>query len=605
MTRPLLAALAAALLAAADEMPLPARLDAIAAASRIVGAAAAVVADGRVQAVWTWGAADRRLGRAVDAGTVFRFGSISKHLTGLLAARLAAAGRLDLQAPVAALLPDVRIDNPWAERHPLLLIHLLEHTGGLPGSDLAEYARDAADLDPADYARGRAWRLRWPPGRFYSYANAGHTLAAAAMQRALGRGFDALLRDEVLLPAGMAGTGLRSGPDPAASASYRDDGAPAGWWALPMRPSGAAAGTIGDLAALVRLHATGLGADGTPFLAPERLEELFVGRTAADVRAGFATGSYGLGGFGFLAADRIWHGHWGKIDGFLAAFGVLPGSGSGFALVVNTADGRGRWRLMDALARHAAGGRSPPPPLPPPAGIDLRPYAGWYQCATHEMEQRDWIWRLLGTVRIDADGDRLRVRPVANPWRGGHELVAIDAVRFREPGHWLPRDAFVAVEGSRWYIGDQRAAFRPISAATAWAWIVLAWAALGACVLLPVGAGLALAGRWRGRAGAAIAALAAGAGLCLLAMVGAYAAWGVFDAGAGARLLGAPTWASLGILLLSLAAPLCLLAACRLLLRRWRGLGWWRHAWAVAIAVLGAAMAALAVRGWIPLVTWA
>jgi len=97
------------------------------------GAAVAIVrSDGTI---WLhgFGVADRATGRPVTDSTVFRIGSISKMFVGVTALQLQERGVVDLQDPLRTLAPDLELTNPWAESHPVRLVHLLEHTAGLDG----------------------------------------------------------------------------------------------------------------------------------------------------------------------------------------------------------------------------------------------------------------------------------------------------------------------------------------------------------------------------------------------------------------------------------------------------------------------------------------
>ncbi len=48
-----------------------------------------------------------------------------------LTSDMATRGRVDLDAPAARYLSGVVVDNPWSSDAPLLVRHLLDHTGGL------------------------------------------------------------------------------------------------------------------------------------------------------------------------------------------------------------------------------------------------------------------------------------------------------------------------------------------------------------------------------------------------------------------------------------------------------------------------------------------
>ena len=88
----------------------------------------------------------------VDADTLFQIGSTTKTATATLALQLAEAGRLDLDAPVRAYLPDLRLaDEAVAARG-----HAAPPVRPTPAAGPATTSR----------TRGRAttpWRARWPP----------------------------------------------------------------------------------------------------------------------------------------------------------------------------------------------------------------------------------------------------------------------------------------------------------------------------------------------------------------------------------------------------------------------------------------------------------
>jgi CubicO group peptidase (beta-lactamase class C family) len=62
-------------------------------------------------------------------------GSIAKTVLSLAVLRLVSQGKVDLDAPLTALLPALQLDNPWA-RSPVRLRHLLDMTSGLPDLQL-------------------------------------------------------------------------------------------------------------------------------------------------------------------------------------------------------------------------------------------------------------------------------------------------------------------------------------------------------------------------------------------------------------------------------------------------------------------------------------
>ncbi|MCR2833897.1 serine hydrolase domain-containing protein [Parerythrobacter lacustris] len=178
-------------------------LEALQEVSGVPGLSAAVWQDGAV--VWT-GAAGRQDvegGVPVTRDTRFRLASVSKLLTVTAVARLAEEGRIDLDAPIASILP--WLDNDWP---PISARQLAAHTSGLP-----HYQEIDADRGKVHYPDGKtavevfAGRpLLSAPGDRYSYSAWGYTLLGAMVEEVTGEPFTAYLAREIA-------PGLDLGPD--------------------------------------------------------------------------------------------------------------------------------------------------------------------------------------------------------------------------------------------------------------------------------------------------------------------------------------------------------------------------------------------------------
>ena len=94
------------------------------------GLAIAVVQDGQVIWAGGFGDAERETGRRVTADTRFYIASTSKALTALAAARLAARGALDLDAPVTRTLPQI-VFPAGIDPSTVLVRDLATHTHGI------------------------------------------------------------------------------------------------------------------------------------------------------------------------------------------------------------------------------------------------------------------------------------------------------------------------------------------------------------------------------------------------------------------------------------------------------------------------------------------
>lgn len=193
----------------ADAEPAPAvrtadrLLAALVEANGVPGMGAAVTIDGVV--VWTGSAGmrDVEAGLPVDRQTVFRLASVSKLVTATAAAKLAEAGKLDLDAPVQTMLP--WLESAWA---PITPRQLAAHTSGLPHYQAADASRGgkryATVREAVHVFDDRP--LLTAPNTEYRYSSWGYTLLSAAVEAGAGEPFLDYLDHQVT-------TGLDIRPD--------------------------------------------------------------------------------------------------------------------------------------------------------------------------------------------------------------------------------------------------------------------------------------------------------------------------------------------------------------------------------------------------------
>ena len=131
--------------APADLQDLDKQLGAIFAEGKIPGASVALVENGEIVFAKGYGLADQEKKIEATADTPFRAGSISKGITAIAVMTLVEQGKLSLDAPIAALLPEVHFTNPWEQTDPVRLVNLIEHTTGWPDIGNKVLARDEPD----------------------------------------------------------------------------------------------------------------------------------------------------------------------------------------------------------------------------------------------------------------------------------------------------------------------------------------------------------------------------------------------------------------------------------------------------------------------------
>jgi CubicO group peptidase (beta-lactamase class C family) len=171
------------------------------------GVLAACDADGRIR----YAAAGRDAeGAPVSIDSFFPLASASKLATGLLLLTLVDEGGLDVDAPLAAFLPEARC----AADERVTIGRLMSHQAGLPievAHDLSPRSEDGTARDRVVWAPG----LRWPgvlaqaclatactiaPGTVTRYSNVAFGLLGLVAERIAGSTFAELLRTRVFAP---------------------------------------------------------------------------------------------------------------------------------------------------------------------------------------------------------------------------------------------------------------------------------------------------------------------------------------------------------------------------------------------------------------------
>lgn len=222
------------------------------------GMAAAVWRDGRI--VGEFAAGERALGSGVPVlpSDPFHIGSITKPFTAALAARLVERGVLDWDDSVEAWLgPLIEIGEPYRD---VTLGDLLSHRAGLspfPHPDETARLLRVRSLSDQYLAVAELMLSRppeRPPSRAYLYSNFSYVVAAAMIERAAGRGYDALLREEVLEPLGLSSAGLGAPGSGARIEAPRGHFAPGHALSGPIRPDGPHADNHPFLAPAGGLH---------------------------------------------------------------------------------------------------------------------------------------------------------------------------------------------------------------------------------------------------------------------------------------------------------------------------------------------------------------
>jgi CubicO group peptidase (beta-lactamase class C family) len=347
----------------------------------------------------------------VTPDTRFQIGSITKTFLGTVALKLVARGELDLDRPVRAYLPELRLSDADATERATMR-HLLSHTGGWIG----DYFDDTGWGDDASaryVERMVDLPQLTPVGELWSYNNAGFVLAGRVIEVVTGKRFEDVTQELVFDPLELTSSSFwpwevmthrfavgHAGDEPSVARPW------------PVGRSAHAAGgivsTTPDLLRYARLHL-----DPPPELAPMQEPQA----PAAEEGEWVGLTWYGEDAFGTIR-------HGGGTMGQLSLLVLQPKTG--FAMAVLTNHSPNGLQLINA-ALEAAGLKGPPPE--PVTGAPVDEYAGVYESPGDRMT-------------LTPAGDRLRIddEPLGGfPTKDSppHDEPATMEAFFYTPDRWV------------------------------------------------------------------------------------------------------------------------------------------------------------------------
>lgn len=378
------------------------RLDDLAARHGVPGAQLGILrlgADGRdEQVAVATGVLHLETGTPVTPEAVFQIGSISKVWTASVVMQLVDEGKLDLDAPVVRVLPELKLRDASALAG-VTLRHLLTHTSGIDGDLFTDTGRGDDALEKftallADLSQNH------PLGATWSYCNSGFSLLGRIIEVVTEQSWDEAIRERLFEPLGLSRVATLPEQAILNAAAVGHDAAPGGeleavsTWALPrsLGPAGLISTDVDGALAFARMHLSGgLAHDGTVVLSEQGTAAMTAHEV--DLPDKYTLGdSWGLGWIRYLWDGHRVLGHDGSTLGQGAALRLLPEQG--LAVVIHTNGGNIRDLIEDLLQEvfgEVAGVTLPEPLAAPetPYEGDIAPHLGTYERESVRMEVVD------------------------------------------------------------------------------------------------------------------------------------------------------------------------------------------------------------------------
>jgi CubicO group peptidase (beta-lactamase class C family) len=316
----------------------------------VPGAAVALIQDGQIAYVGTYGVRGVDDPVAVTEDTRFMIGSVTKSMTTTLAAELVSQGRLGWDDAVSDHLPEFELSSP--EWTPLVTLRdLFRHTSGVPRSDLwlfIERPQPRGLLEtvselPVLSAPGERFEYQnqlFALGGFAAMRAAGASLHGSALLRAYVRRLDRRLFEPLGMTRSTADFGVALSDDDHAwpHAIELDTALPGAVpigverFVEPIAPSGAVWTSVTDLARYFVMHLReGETADGVRVFSAAEITETHTPQTPVDEAGGAYALGWGAASSGI--GDLIDHG--GGTAGFRSQLLGLPAADWGVVVLSN------------------------------------------------------------------------------------------------------------------------------------------------------------------------------------------------------------------------------------------------------------------------------
>jgi CubicO group peptidase (beta-lactamase class C family) len=458
--------------------------------AHLPGAGVALVSNGEVLWCGGFGKADVASGRDITCDTEFRVGSISKSFVALALLKLQEEGKINLEARLQDVAPEVPVKNRWESRNPVRIVNLLEHTAGFDDMEAAEVYNFK---DPYNSPLLEVFKrfpepqdVRWPPGTRMSYSNPGFGIAGYLIEKTAGKPYDQYIRETILRPLGMANADFpfTDANKPLLATPY--DGDPphalAGYPYIYLRPAGDLKASPGELAKLVQFFLHRGRAGDAQIVKPESIIRMESVESTLAAKNGLRLG-YGLANYTQVVGGVVTHGHDGGIDGFISSYRYMPEQDWGYVVLLNSTQSFQALldlnRLaIDFLSKDFPKSQQPAVSIP---SSDLEKLAGYYAPRAPRAQLLSFVEDLSGGLRVRViNGQLTRSSLFGKP----EPLIPVGKNFFRGEKEPEATSIFVADHAGQMVLSSQGIDGFSYGERTSVAWTYARIALLVLCVVL-------------------------------------------------------------------------------------------------------------------------
>ena len=169
------------------------------------GCAALIMKKGEVIYRKAFGKANLELNVSMQAGMIFRIGSITKQFTAVAILQLEEQGKLSVQDEITKFIPEYPTHG-----YKITVEHLLTHTSGIKDyTAMKEWTgelqrKDMTPKEIVDFFKDQP--MDFEPGTKFQYDNSGYILLGYIIEKASGEPYAQYLENHIFEPLGLKNT---------------------------------------------------------------------------------------------------------------------------------------------------------------------------------------------------------------------------------------------------------------------------------------------------------------------------------------------------------------------------------------------------------------
>lgn len=375
----------------------------------VVGAQLVIFNDKEITLEHYHGLSQKSPDIGVNADTLFRAGSTTKTFVALAIMQLINQGHFNLHTKLSELAPEIEVTNPWADSHPIKVIHLLTHTAGFDDmhfKNIYNHTSESVTTLESINRDKEALEVRWQPGKHHAYANPGYGILGYLIEKQTKQPFDKYITEHIIAPLNIQHTqfGYKAGPEQTLSHGFSDGEfvenneiylAAAGNLSIPAK----GIAQFGQYLLNSSQHALIKDINTDTIYKMERAHSTLA------VKAGLTYG-YGLGLYQTDRDGYLWVGHNGGIDQFITAFAYSRELNIGYVLMLNT-DSMDYRKIANNLKGYLH--QDAPAPQKAKAQILTQDVAGYYRTRYPRQGFIEGISWLVGGVKVSQQDEQLSV----------------------------------------------------------------------------------------------------------------------------------------------------------------------------------------------------